>query len=105
LKLIEEVAGYKAKYLRPPFGAYNDQLINYAKENGMEVLNWTDGSLDWEGVVDGYKDPKLVVEQVMEQLHPGAVVLLHDTLKHTAEALPEIITKIKAEGYEFIVLN
>lgn len=105
-KLIEEIAGYKPKYLRPPFGAYNQTLIDLSsKEYGMEVLNWTNGSRDWEGVKDGYKDPKLVVDDVMQQLHRGAVVLLHDTLRHTAEALPEIITKIKAEGYEFIVLN
>lgn len=104
-KLIEEVTGYKPKHLRPPFGAYNQQVIDLVAEYGQTVLTWTDGSLDWEGTKDGYKEPKLVVDEVMKQLHPGAVVLLHDTLRHTAEALPELIKQIKAEGYEFIVLQ
>jgi peptidoglycan/xylan/chitin deacetylase (PgdA/CDA1 family) len=103
-KLIEEVSGEKPKWLRPPFGGYNDDLLNLMKEEGMEVLTWTNGSLDWDQVVNGYKDPNQVVKDVMDQLHPGAVVLFHDTLKHTAEALPEILKQIKAEGYEFTVL-
>jgi peptidoglycan/xylan/chitin deacetylase (PgdA/CDA1 family) len=105
VKLVEEVTGSKPKYLRPPFGSYNDRVINFAKEQGMEILNWTDGSLDWDGVKNGYKDPNQVVKDVMQQLYPGAVVLMHDTLKHTSEALPEIIRQIRAEGYEFIVLD
>lgn len=104
-KVIEEVTGSKPHWLRPPFGAYNDALINLSKEYGMEVLNWSDGSLDWDGVKDGYKDPNKVIEDTMKQLHPGAVILMHDTLKHTAEALPELIKRIKAEGYEFTVLR
>lgn len=105
VKIIEEVSGKKPKWLRPPFGAYNQTVIDIAKNDyGMDILNWTDGSLDWEGVKDGYKDPKIVIKDTMEQLHRGAVVLMHDTLKHTAEALPEIIRQMKTEGYEFVVL-
>ncbi|MDF2627767.1 MAG: polysaccharide deacetylase [Symbiobacteriaceae bacterium] len=105
VKVIEEVSGQKPKWLRPPYGAYNQSVIDIAKNDyGMEVLTWTDGSLDWEGTKGGYKDPNLVIKDTMGQLHPGAVVLMHDTLKHTAEALPELIKKIKAEGYEFVVL-
>lgn len=105
VKVIEEVSGQKPKWLRPPYGAYNQSVIDIAKNDyGMEVLTWTDGSLDWEGTKNGYKDPKLVIKETMDQLHPGAVVLMHDTLKHTAEALPELIKAIRAEGYEFVVL-
>ncbi|MFZ5827549.1 MAG: polysaccharide deacetylase family protein [Bacillota bacterium] len=102
--LIEKVTGEKPRYFRPPFGAYNDDLRRLVDEMGMELINWTNGSLDWEGVVDGYKDPNLVVNDVMRQLHKGAVILFHDTVRHTAEALPEVITRIRAEGYDFVNL-
>ena len=105
VKVIEEVSGQKPKWLRPPYGAYNQSVIDIAKNDyGMEVLTWTNGSLDWEGTKNGYKDPKTVIKDTMDQLHPGAVVLMHDTHKHTAEALPELIKAIRAEGYEFVVL-
>lgn len=102
-KTIVEVTGEKPKWLRPPFGSYNKQVIDIAKnEYGMEVLNWTDGSLDWEG---GKKDPQVIIDEVMRQLYPGGYVLMHDTLQHTADALPGLIKAIRAEGYEFVVLN
>ena len=102
-KIIEEVTGEKPKWLRPPFGSYNQKVIDLAKnEYGMQILNWTDGSLDWEG---GKKDPQVIIDEVMKQLYPGGVVLMHDTLQHTADALPGLIKAIRAEGYEFVVLN
>jgi peptidoglycan/xylan/chitin deacetylase (PgdA/CDA1 family) len=42
---------------------------------------------------------------VVENIHHGADILMHDTLKHTAEALPEIIKQLKALGYEFVTLQ
>ncbi|HWI51887.1 MAG TPA: polysaccharide deacetylase family protein [Symbiobacteriaceae bacterium] len=106
VQVIKEVTGENPKWLRPPFGAYNQTVIDIAKNDyGMGILNWTDGSLDWDGVKNGYKDPNIVIKDTMEQLYPGAVVLMHDTLKHTAEALPEIIKQMKSQGYEFVVLN
>lgn len=105
VKVIEEVSGHKPKWLRPPYGAYNQSVIDIAKnEYGMDILTWTDGSLDWEGTKNGYKDPNAVIKDTIDQLHPGAVVLMHDTLKHTAEALPGLIKAIRAEGYDFVVL-
>lgn len=104
VELIEKVSGQKPRYFRPPFGAYNDDLLQNMKELNMELINWTNGSLDWEGVVNGKKDHNLVVGDVMRQLHKGAVVLFHDTMQHTVDALPEVISRIRAEGYEFVTL-
>lgn len=106
-ELIKQVTGEYPKYFRPPFGAYNPSLLELLRDEfKMELLNWSNGSLDWEGVDgNGYKDPQRVVADVMSQLHPGAVVLFHDTLRQTAEALPDLISKIRAEGYEFVVIK
>lgn len=105
IKIIEDVTGQKPKYMRPPFGAYNDKLRALLKEYGLELINWTNGSLDWAGVdANGYKDPNKIVEDVVQQLHPGANILMHDTHRHTAEALPQVIKQIRAQGYEFVVL-
>lgn len=104
VELIEQVTGEKPRYFRPPFGAYNQDLIDLLQEMELELINWTNGSLDWEGVVNGYKDPNQVVDDVMSQLHRGAVILFHDTMRHTAEAIPEVIRQIRAEGYEFVNL-
>ena len=104
IDLITEATGQPPRYFRPPYGAYNDQLLATLDELGLELINWSNGSLDWEGVVDGYKDPNQVVADVLDQLHPGAVILAHDTMKHTAEAVPLIIAALRERGYDFVVL-
>ncbi|MDB4894030.1 MAG: polysaccharide deacetylase [Firmicutes bacterium] len=105
IKTVTELTGTRPKYFRPPNGAYNAALRGLLKEEGQQLINWSDGSLDWDKLKDGYKDPKLVVDQVMNYIHPGAVVLMHDTHQHTVEALPELIKQIRAAGYEFVVMQ
>ncbi len=104
IDLIQQVTGQRPRYFRPPFGAYNQDLLSLLEELEMELINWTNGSLDWEGVVHGRKPPDVVVQTVIDQLHRGAVILFHDTMSHTAEALPEVIRQMKAEGYGFVSL-
>lgn len=104
-QLVKEITGERPRYFRPPHGSYNDVVLGVLKELNMELINWSNGSLDWHQVdANGFKSPATIVEDVMRQLHPGAVILFHDTLKHTAEALPEVIKQIRAAGYEFVVL-
>jgi len=42
---------------------------------------------------------------VLENIHSGAVILLHATSKDNAEILVEVIKEIKHQGYEFKLLD
>lgn len=97
---VERLTGVKPKYFRPPFGAYNEAVKGILKEAGMTWFNWSVGSLDWKT-----SDPNKVVRNVVDYIHPGAIVLLHDTHRHTVQALPRIIKELREKGYEFIVLQ
>jgi delta-lactam-biosynthetic de-N-acetylase len=106
MKMIQDLTGQKPKYMRPPFGAYNKDLLDLCKELGLEVVNWSNGSLDWDGLDGkGYKDPQKIVSTVLEQLVPGSNILMHDTHQHTAEALPKLIQALRERGYTFVVLG
>jgi delta-lactam-biosynthetic de-N-acetylase len=103
---IKEITGKQPAYFRPPFGSYNKDLLALCKELGLKVVTWSDGSLDWDGVdKNGHKDPQKVVDAVMDQLHPGADILMHDTHQHTADALPKLIAAMRAKGYQFVTLG
>lgn len=105
-RTIEELTGRKVHYFRPPYGAYNPTVLTVMKEMNLELINWSIGSLDWHDVDSkGHKDPARIVQDVMDQLHPGGVVLFHDTHMHTAEALPKVIKAIREAGYEFVVMQ
>jgi peptidoglycan/xylan/chitin deacetylase (PgdA/CDA1 family) len=112
-EMVEKIIDKKPRYFRPPFGAYNENTLAVMTELHMQLMNWDHGSGDWMGVKDGYKDPKVVIADTLAEkprdpqqhtaLHPGSIILFHDTLKHTVEALPEIIKGLKEKGYDFVI--
>ena len=46
-----------------------------------------------------------ITDTVMGNAHNGAIVLMHVAAKHTAEALPGIITRLRNKGYELVTLT
>lgn len=96
---VEALIGEKPKFFRPPFGAGGGVVKKTAKNHGMLYMTWSNGSLDWDS--SARDKPEVVIRNVMEQLHPGANILMHE-LQWTADALDELLTRITAEGYVFI---
>lgn len=100
-KKIDELAGDRAvKLIRPPYGDYNDLLINTCREMDFYPIQWDVDSLDWKelGVNPMYN-------QVIEKVKPGSIVLFHNNAKYTAETLPSILDKLLSEGYEFVPIS
>ncbi|MBH5317990.1 polysaccharide deacetylase family protein [Paenibacillus sp. GSMTC-2017] len=96
---VKQLTGVVPKFFRPPYGEGSDLVRKIAKDHGMLYMTWSNGSLDWDKTAKN--KPDVVIKNVMEQLHPGANILMHE-LKWTADALDELLTKIEADGYSFI---
>lgn len=99
-KLIEDTIDESPRFLRAPNGATNDTVHALAKKHNMLYMNWSVGSLDWVN----QKDPDAVISNVMDQLHSGSIILMHE-LPWTVEALDELLTKLEAKGYTFVDPN
>jgi polysaccharide deacetylase family sporulation protein PdaB len=101
-KLIKEVTGVDATLIRPPNGHYNQQSLKATEDLGYKTIIWNIDSLDW-------KNPgrDVIIERVMKRLKPGGIILMHasDTPVQTADALPILLDKIKAEGYEIVTVG
>lgn len=97
--LIEEVTGERPRFFRAPFGINTEASVQIAEEEGMTLMNWTYG-YDWEA---DYQDPEALADIMVntELLTNGANLLMHDR-EWTAEALPEIVEGLEAEGYEIV---
>jgi peptidoglycan-N-acetylglucosamine deacetylase len=86
--------------LRPPFGAYDDDVVSIAAEEGHRTALWTVDPRDWER-----PGTDAIVQRVLDGLEPGAVVLLHDGFEdreQTVAALPRIIDGIHDAGYDIV---
>ena len=65
----------------------------------MEVVNWTNDSLDWKiKTTDG------IVQHVLKQSAPGDIVLLHSIHERSVQALPSVIDGLRAQGCRFTTL-
>ena len=104
LQLIEdkytEITGKEmVRFLRPPEGHFNQQMLDWAKERGYITLLWSLAYMDWN--VDQQKGADYAYDQILARMHPGAIILMHSISKDNAECLDKLIPELRNEGYEF----
>jgi len=86
---------------RPPGGFVDQKTCEVAAEKGFKyVVMWDVDTNDWRG-----RTAAQITETVMGNAHNGAIVLMHMAAKHTAEALPAVITRLRNAGYELVPLT
>lgn len=97
---IVRVSGFKPILFRPPFGSYNNTLIQVCEKMGLHVIQWDVDSLDWKDL-----SAVEIHRRVVNGVKPGSIVLFHNNGKHTAAALPGIIEGLQKEGYEIVPIS
>lgn len=97
---IINITNKKPILFRPPFGDYNDLVIQTAKELGYYTIQWDIDSLDWKefGV-----EP--VIDRVVKNVSDGSIVLFHNNAKYIKEYLPLIIERLQEKGYEIVPIS
>jgi len=98
-QFVEETVGEAPRFFRPPFGSGGDAVKKLVADQGLLYMTWSNGSKDWESATRDKPDE--VIRNVMEQLHPGANILMHE-LEWTADALDELLQRLQDKGYSFI---
>lgn len=98
--LFKEVTGTDmAMYYRPPQGKYSTVNLQMAKDMGYSTFFWSLAYVDWN--TDAQPTHEEALEKLMGRVHPGAIVLLHNTSKTNGEILDEVLTKWEEMGYTF----
>lgn len=102
-ELIYKTTGVKTSLFRPPGGVLNNGLAAYAKSQNYAVIMWSQTSAD----TDPRAKSQVFVKNVLRDAKPGSIVLMHDgggDRTRTVQALPEIITRLKQQGYRFVTV-
>jgi len=102
--VIKEKCGVEcAKFYRPPEGKFSEQNLRFAKELGYKTVFWSFAYADW----DNNRQPSRedAIKKILENAHPGEIMLLHPTSKTNADILDEILTALKNDGYRFASLT
>ncbi|MBD2186311.1 polysaccharide deacetylase family protein [Planktothrix sp. FACHB-1355] len=101
-ELIYKTTGVKTFLFRPPGGLLNNGPADYAKEKNYAIVKWSNDPMDYRPL-PAYQ----LVKNVLRKAKSGDIVLLHDgggNHSATVKALPEIIDKLKQQGFEFVTI-
>lgn len=90
-------------FVRPPRGTFNEQTLEWANEFGYTHAFWSLAFVDWQ--TDKQRGWQYAYDSVIDQIHPGAVILLHTVSEDNAEALSQLVDELRKRGYRFGDLN
>ncbi|MEG1511726.1 MAG: polysaccharide deacetylase family protein [Bacteroidales bacterium] len=93
--VLEKITGEKTLLFRPPFGVTNPIVASAIKECGFKTVGWSIRSFD---TISGPREN--VVKRIINKLHNGAIILLHDNRDNSNELLQNLITKTLEKGYK-----
>lgn len=98
-----DLTGVHMSYMRPPEGSYSQQVLAVAQDLGYKTIFWSFAYKDWDP--NNQKGTEYAFNEVTSYLHEGAILLLHAVSKDNANALKDIITYARSQGYEFRSLD
>jgi polysaccharide deacetylase family sporulation protein PdaB len=99
---IKKVSGKMTSLLRPPNGNFDERVLTISEKLNHTVVHWSIDTKDWKnpGVAE-------IVKTATASTKAGDIILLHasDSVKQTHKALPQIIDKLRGEGFKFVSVS
>ncbi len=103
-ELYQTITGEEMiRYYRPPQGKYSEENLKMAKELGYRTFFWSLAYVDWK--TDDQPTEEEAYKKLIGRIHPGAIVLLHNTSSTNGEILDGLLTKWEEMGYTFCPLS
>ncbi len=96
-RAVQSATGENTTVIRPPYGAYDDDLLNRLE---VPVVLWDLDTEDWDS-----RNAQAVVENVLSKVKDGDIVLMHDIYESTAEAVEILVPKLKEQGYMVVTVS
>ncbi|MGE8209478.1 MAG: polysaccharide deacetylase family protein [Stenotrophomonas rhizophila] len=100
--LLKDVDDKRAPLFRFPYGARNAEGLQLLNEAGLKSIMWNIDSMDWADPV-----PESIVQRVVDQVQKEqrGIILFHDIHDRAVKALPQILDRLIADGYQFAGWN
>lgn len=105
-KELKTVAGIRSNYYRPPYGAITQKQVDFFGHKGITTVLWSITTMDWDPTQN---DGNRMLKTFTTNLHPGAIVLMHDKdfgkSDQKLAALDKMILYGKSQGYTFVTIE
>lgn len=100
---IYEKFNYEMKYMRPPKGEFSERTLQLTNSLGYTTVMWSFAYDDWDEKAQ--KGENYAKQKILNNIHNGAIILLHSNSKDNCNVLDYCIKEIKNMGYEFKSLD
>lgn len=92
---IQNITGKEVKVFRPPYGSYNNTLLNTCNDLGLTAIQWDVDSLDWKGL-----SASAVTQRVMDKAQNGSIILMHNNADNVVESTRLTLDWLTKSGYK-----
>jgi len=97
---ILKLTGKSPKFFRPPYGAYNNRLLDAVADLDMITIQWSIDTLDWKGL-----SAKEITARVVPKAKNGDIILFHNNSDNVLKALPLVLMGLRNRGFSFVRLS
>ena len=94
--IYNEITHDNITLLRPPYGKYNDPLLN----SNYNIVLWNIDPKDWL-----LRDSKKIYNNVISNACDGCIVIFHDIYPETLEAIKMILPKLTEMNYNIVSVS
>ena len=101
---VQDATGIVPTWFRAPVGMANFFVHQIVRERRMKLIGWSARGFDAVK-----RDAATVVEEILSNIRPGAIVLLHEGVAAekgqtvSVLAIETILARLQAEGYKCVV--
>ncbi len=93
-QVIEATIDKQPVVFAPPSGSYANNAVQIADQLGMQTVLWSVDTVDWKKPA-----PQVLTERVLQNVHAGALILMHPT-EPTEQSLEALIRGVEKRGYQ-----
>lgn len=95
--VFEGILGNSVGLTRPPYGNYNTKIGDML---ATPMIMWSVDTRDWQS-----RNPEAIVATALEQVRDGSIILMHDIYDTSVAAVPQLIDRMRDNGYEFVTVS
>ena len=98
---IKSAIGVRPTLMRPPYGSITARQKAWIHEAfGYRIIIWDVDPLDWKR-----PGPSVVTSRIVNNTHPGSIILAHDIHPPTIEAMPATFEQLQTKGFKFVTVS
>jgi peptidoglycan/xylan/chitin deacetylase (PgdA/CDA1 family) len=95
---IRNVSGGAPRLFRAPVGMKNPAVHPVLERADMRLIGWSARAFDTQTA-----DVEAIAARVLRGLKPGAIILMHQGMPHSAHAIGRVVETLQQRGYRFVV--